>query len=127
MSESDQVALIWSAAVDRYEQITNRKLDDPALERLSTVEELLSVIDSENKQFSDFREKRRGIFTALEYALRPIELVGGIAAGATSMLYPPSTLIFASVMYLIDAAKGVSAKFNAIMELMGTLKVRITD
>lgn len=127
MSESDQVALIWSAAVDRYEQITNRKLDDPALERLSTVEGLLSVIDSENKQFSDFREKRRGIFTALEYALRPIELVGGIAAGATSMLYPPSTLIFASVMYLIDAAKGVSAKFNAIMELMGTLKVRITD
>lgn len=127
MSESDQVALIWSAAVDRYEQITNRKLDDPALERLSTVEGLLSVIDSENKQFSDFREKRRGIFTALEYALRPIELVGGIAAGATSMLYPLSTLIFASVMYLIDAAKGVSAKFNAIMELMGTLKVRITD
>lgn len=127
MSESDQVALIWSAAIDRYEQITNRKLDDPALERLSTVEGLLSVIDSENKQFSDFREKRRGIFTALEYALRPIELVGGIAAGATSMLYPPSTLIFASVMYLIDAAKGVSAKFNAIMELMGTLKVRITD
>lgn len=127
MSESDQVALIWSAAVDRYEQITNRKLDDPALEHLSTVEGLLSVIDSENKQFSDFREKRRGIFTALEYALRPIELVGGIAAGAASMLYPPSTLIFASVMYLMDAAKGVSAKFNAIMELMGTLKVRMTD
>ena len=39
------------------------------------------------------------------------------------MVFPPSSLIFGAVTYLISAAKGVSASYDAIQDLMVTLKV----
>lgn len=53
----------------------------------------------------------------------PIELVGDIAAGGAATVFPPSSLIFGAVKYFINAAKGVPAKFNAIIDMMETLKV----
>ncbi|KAE8356745.1 tetratricopeptide repeat domain protein [Aspergillus coremiiformis] len=122
MSHPAQVAQIWKQAIARYEQITKKKLEDPALRSLTTVDGLLGAIEVENTTFSDFREKRHGIFAALKYAMLPIELVGDLAAGGASMAFPPSSLVFGAVNYLINAARGVSAKYEAIVELMSTLK-----
>ncbi len=52
----------------------------------------------------------------------PIELVGNLAAGAASAVFPPSSMIFGSVMYLINAAQGVSDSLDAIADLLVTLK-----
>jgi hypothetical protein len=125
MSNSSQVPLIWRQAMMRYEEITKKKLDDPVLKDVSTVDELLRAIDNENKIFSDFREKRHGIFTALTITMRPVEMIGDLAAGGVSMGFPPSSLVFSAVQLLMSAAKGVSAKYDAIVGLMSTLKVRI--
>jgi hypothetical protein len=125
MSDSSQTTLIWKQAIKRYEEITKKQLDNTALKNLKTVDDLLQQIDSENQSFSDFRRKRHDIFRAMTFALRPIELVGDLAAGGASIAFPPSSLVFGAVQFLINAVKGVSAKYDAIIELMSTLKARI--
>jgi len=62
------------------------------------------------------------LFTVLSAAVKPIELVGNLAAGAASAVFPPSSLCFGAAMYLINAARGVSATLDAIAELFGMLK-----
>jgi hypothetical protein len=62
------------------------------------------------------------LFTVLNAALKPIELVSNLAAGAATAVCPPSSLCFGAVMYLIGAAHGVSASLDAIAELLGLLK-----
>lgn len=115
-SYGDQVPTI-------YEEITKKQLDDPALLKMTSVDDLLKEIDQQNNKFSGFREKMHLFFQVLEGAMKPIELFGNLAAGATSMAFPPSSLVFGAVTYLISTAKGVSASYDAIQDLMGTLKV----
>ena len=62
------------------------------------------------------------LFTVLSAAVKPIELVGNLAAGAAGAVFPPSSLCFGAVMYLINAAKGVSASLDAIAGLLEVLK-----
>lgn len=54
--------------------------------------------------------------------MKPIELVGNLAAGAASAVFPPSSMCFGAAMYLINAARGVSASLDAIADLLGVLK-----
>jgi hypothetical protein len=118
-----QIPDIYKAAIERYEETTKKKLDDPSITRLITVSDLTNALDARNNEFTAFREKRHGIFAVLSVAMRPIELFGDLAAGGASMAFPPSSLVFGAVSFLINAAKDVSAKYDAIIELMGTLKV----
>lgn len=107
----------------RYEEITNKKLDEPSMLSINTVEGLLTEIDRRNDKFSEFRETRHTFFNVLEGALKPVEVVSNLSSGAASMAFPPSTLVLGAAVYLINAAKGVSASYDAIQSLMGRLKV----
>lgn len=124
MAESNQISKIWEAAIRRYEDITNRKLDDPAVRGLTTVNELRDAIENQNKVFDDFRQKRHGLYAVLSEAMGPIELVGAAAGEAAATVFPASTYVFAAVQYLIEAAKGVSKKYDAIVEVLEALKVK---
>lgn len=119
----DQIPPIYQTAIRRFEEITKKKLDDPDLLKMRTVNDLLQQVESRNQKFIEFREKKHAFFRALSAAMKPIELVGNLAAGAASMAFPPSSLCFSAAQYLIGAAKGVSKSYDAIQDLMGTLKV----
>lgn len=121
---TDQVPAIYKAAIKRYEETTNKKLDDKSMLNMKTVNDLLTEIDRRNNKFGEFRETRHVLFNVLEGALKPVELVSNLASGASAMAFPPSSLVFGAATYLINAAKGVSASYDAIQGLMGTLKVR---
>ncbi|OBT77456.1 hypothetical protein VF21_05215 [Pseudogymnoascus sp. 05NY08] len=108
MAEPNQVSKIWEAAIRRYEDVTNKKLDGPSVRSLTTVNELRDAIEDQNKVFADFRQKRHGLFAALSAAMRPIELVGAAAGEAGAMVFPPT--------------KGVSEKYDAIVEVLEALK-----
>ena len=123
-NHESQVSPIYKEAIRRYEEITRRKLDDPSILKMRSVDDLLRVIDQRNEQFSEFRETRQTIFHALEIALKPVELVNSLAQGGASMAFPPSSLVFGAASYLVNAAKGVSVSYDAIEDLMVTLKVR---
>ncbi|OBT44078.1 hypothetical protein VE00_04518 [Pseudogymnoascus sp. WSF 3629] len=122
MTEPNQVSKIWEAAIRRYEEVTNKKLDGPSVRSLTTVNELRDAIEDQNKVFADFRQKRHGLYAALSAAMGPIELVGAAAGEAAAMVFPPSIFVFAAVQYLIGAAKGVSEKYDAIVEVLEALK-----
>ena len=119
----DQLPIIYKEAIRRYEEITNEKLDEPSMLSINTVEGLMAEIDRRNDKFSKFREMRHTFFNVLEGALKPIEIVSNLSSGAASMAFPPSTLVLGAAVHLINAAKGVSASYDAIQSLMGTLKV----
>ncbi|PGG99276.1 hypothetical protein AJ79_08582 [Helicocarpus griseus UAMH5409] len=117
-----QIPAIYREAVRKYEDITKKKLDDPALLKITSVEDLLNELDKENRKFNDFREKLRPVFNALESAMKPVERVGPLVSAASSMAFPPSSLVFASISHLINSAKGVFSHNSAILELMGELE-----
>lgn len=123
-SHRDQIPTIYKEAIRRYEEITNKKLDESSMLNIQSVDGLLAEIDRRNGKFIEFREKRQVFFKFLENALNPVELVSNLSSGASSMAFPPSTLVFSAATYLVNAAKGVSAHYDAIQSLMGTLKVR---
>ncbi|KAI9763739.1 MAG: hypothetical protein M1840_009136 [Geoglossum simile] len=117
-----QIPNIYKTAIRRFEEVTGKKLDDPDLLKIATVDDLKKEVDKRNDKFSKFRDKRHAFFNVLDIAMKPIELVGNLAAGAASMAFPPSSLVFGAAMYLIGAAKNTSASYDAIQDLMGTLK-----
>jgi tetratricopeptide (TPR) repeat protein len=129
MAHSAQFLAIWSRAKKQYAEVTGDDMDDPAFPHPSSIRELETILDTQNNNFADFRKKRGMVFDCLNGMCKPIQLLGGIAAGGATMAFPPSTLCFGAITYLINAARGVSASYDAIVDLMGTLKdflVRMT-
>jgi hypothetical protein len=120
---ASQFAKIWATAKGQYKATTGEDLDDPSFPHPTSTDDLLDSLGRQNDEFKHFREKKAILYTVLNDACKPIELVGNLAAGGASMVFPPSTLCFGAVMYLIDAAHGVSASYDAITDLLGTLKV----
>ncbi|KAB8078648.1 hypothetical protein BDV29DRAFT_165951 [Aspergillus leporis] len=117
-----QVPAIYARAIERYREITKEDLHVTFLQKLQTVEDLTKEIDEQNTSFGEFRHKRGTIFNAMQAALVPVQLFGNLAAGGASMVFPPSSLVFGAVTYLMGAAKGISSSYDAIGDLMATLK-----
>ena len=129
MAHSAQFLAIWLRAKKRYAEVTGDDMDDPAFPHPSSIHDLEASLDTQNNNFADFRKKRGMIFDSLNGICKPIQLLGNIAAGGAAIAFPPSTLCFGAITYLINAARGVSASYDAIADLMGTLKdflVRMT-
>ncbi|OGM43950.1 NACHT and TPR domain protein [Aspergillus bombycis] len=118
----NQIPAIYERAIQKYQAITDEPFDVQFLVKIQNVEDLTKEIDARNNSFREFREKRGAIFDVLNAAMIPVQLFGDLAAGGASMVFPPSSLVFGAVTYLMGAAKGVSASYDAIQDLMGTLK-----
>jgi hypothetical protein len=121
--QESQFPAIYRAAIRRFDEITNKKLDDPDILRIATIGDLIEEIDRRNAKFSKFCETRHMLFDVLESAMKPIEAVGDILASAASMAFPPSCLVFGAAAYLINAAKGSMSSYDVIQDLLATLKV----
>lgn len=122
-----QFAAIVADAAKQYKLSTNSKkgvlFDDFTLNPpLKTVDQLIAIVDKQNEQFSNFREKRHGLFKTLTLAMKPIEIVGEAACGPASEVFAPSAHVLAAVMYMIRAAENVSKMYDSIEELFGQLK-----
>lgn len=121
-----QFAVTWDLALKRYTAAVGRQLDDPSLPHPSSVEELLNRLDSQNGHSSQFRENKRSLFNILTCICNPIERFGSMAASIASNAFPASSVCFSAITYLIDAAKDVSASYNAVIELFFTLKASLS-
>jgi hypothetical protein len=123
VAPTDQFPAIYEKAIRKYREITEETLEVEFLTKIRNVKDLTKEIDERNRAFREFREKRGAIFDVLESALIPVQLFGNLAAGGASMIFPPSSLVFGAVLHLMDAAKGVSASYEAIQDLMQMLQV----
>lgn len=115
-------ATISEQAKAQYKLATGEDLDNPAVPYLATTDDLLASLDKENKNFKGFREKRSKIFSVLTAVCRPIELISTIGS-SLSAVFPPAASLGA-LKILLTAADGVSASYDAILDLLSTLKVR---
>ncbi|CAI7663781.1 unnamed protein product [Penicillium pancosmium] len=119
---TDQFSAIYDKAIQKYNEITGETLAVDFIARIRSVDDLTKEIDERNSTFREFRERRGAIFDVLETTLIPVELFGALAAGGASVAFPPSSLVFGAVIHLVGAAKGVSASYDAIQDLMQMLQ-----
>lgn len=111
---------MWREASKRYAKKSGKRLED--LPKPRSTDELMQQVEQQNNRYEDFRANRGMLFKTLAAAMKPVELVGNIAAGAASAVFPASGTVFGAAMYLINAARGVSASLDAIAGLMDHLK-----
>ncbi|KAF7586870.1 hypothetical protein BBP40_008217 [Aspergillus hancockii] len=122
VAPTDQFPALYEKAIRKYREITEETLEVDFLTQIRSVKDLTNEIEERNRAFREFREKRGAIFDVLESALIPVQLFGNLAAGGASMIFPPSSLVFGAVLHLMGAAKGVSASYEAIQDLMQVLQ-----
>lgn len=118
-----QFSQILKDASSLYSEASGEKLNDYLNPPLKSIDALMRQLDKQNEQFTKFREKRKTLFGALAAALTPVEVIGGIVAGAAAEMFEPADSIFGAVCYLINAARDVSAAYDTIVELFEQLKV----
>lgn len=90
---------------------------------ITSANALLRLVRDQNEQFVNFRSREGKLLEVVDALLKPIEVIGGIVAGAAEEAFPPSQHIFSAVMYLIGAAKDVSDMYDAILDLFTRLQV----
>ncbi|TDZ14626.1 Vegetative incompatibility protein HET-E-1 [Colletotrichum orbiculare MAFF 240422] len=117
-----QFAAILADAQRQYADSTGLDLKDYMSPPMRSTEDLLNVINRQNEQFSSFREKRQTLFQCLSAACKPLEVVGEALSGASEDIFPPGQTIFAAVMYLVNAAKDVSACYDSIIDLFDQMQ-----
>ncbi|GKT56135.1 NACHT and TPR domain-containing protein [Colletotrichum tofieldiae] len=117
-----QFAAILADAQKQYASSTGLDLKDYMNPPMRSTEDLLNVINRQNEQFQSFREKRQTLFQVLSTACKPLEVVGEALTGASEDIFPPGQTIFAAVMYLINAAKDVSACYDSIIDLFDQMQ-----
>lgn len=114
---------IWKAANKQYTEVTGKALDNASFPHPGSTDNLINFIELHNKDFRHFKTKKATLFTVLRNVCKPIETIGNLAAGGVSTVFPPSTVCFGAISYLIKAADGVSESYEAIINLLETLKV----
>lgn len=119
MAQSDMEEM-WREASKRYAEKSGKRLED--LPKPRSTDELMQQVEQENNRYEDFRANKGMLFKVLAAAMKPVELVGNLASGAASAVFPASGTVFGAAMYLINAAKGVSESLDAIAGLMEHLK-----
>ena len=85
MPGTTYIGEIWKQAVDQYEKTITVKLE--SLDRANTVDEILDGMREREKKFKDFRHdgsKLDKFRTLLGKSLKPIDVVGDVAAAASS-------------------------------------------
>lgn len=92
---------------------------------IKTTNALLRLIRDQNEQFSNFRNRERRLLDVVSSLLKPVEIIGGVAAGAAEEVFPPAQSIFTAVMFLVGAANDVSDMYDAIIDLFTRLQVSL--
>lgn len=118
-----QFVTVVAEAAKLYSESAGASVEDFMNPPMRTLDDLKKQVDRQNDGFTAFRAKRESLFGALSAMLKPIEVVGEIAVGPASEVFPPSQNIFAAVMYLINAANNVSDAYDTILELFVQTKV----
>ena len=102
-----QFASIWQGALDQYAETNGRRLNAVDFAKLHTVQDLKTEIHTRYKEFLEFRSSGRMLFDTLSMALKPIEFISNMAAGAASLV---RTLNIIRKNSSINTATGIPSK-----------------
>ncbi|KAJ6057041.1 ankyrin repeat-containing protein [Penicillium canescens] len=123
---------LWSEAVDRYIDSTSRTLSEQGLlKQLKSSKELEEQLVKDHLSFTSFRAKRSKITGRIKKAVKPFTVISAVASSAISLSpFAPASTIFGAVVFVIQAADGVSEAYDWIDELfnkLGDFTVRLEE
>ncbi|KAJ4301622.1 hypothetical protein N0V90_003715 [Kalmusia sp. IMI 367209] len=124
MSDEVNFEQLWEEAVDRYMGTTNRTPEDKKLLLgLHNIDDLFNQIEKESTKFSAFRNKRARFRNVLTKSVKPFIALSDIAQSALSLTpFAPASTVFGAVVFLVQAAGGVSESYDWIEELFEKLR-----
>jgi hypothetical protein len=132
---------IWNEAFAIYQRQTGRTLqNDSRLKKLTSSDDLLSEIETQQADFGSFRNKHGRLWSALSTCLKPLDLLAHTAESAIAST-PFVPAVFAGVFHLIKvcahfteakrctlitfslkACQGVSDRYDYLEKLFSELE-----
>ncbi|KAF8259585.1 hypothetical protein EI94DRAFT_1010410 [Lactarius quietus] len=109
-------------AVDKYAEQTGINLkENPFAERVKTCDSpsaVLVLLQDNLKAFKDFRDKNRKFIECISPVVQFVHAFSGVLGEAAGLIpFQPTKLIFVGIDVLFTAADGVSASYDALLEL----------
>ncbi|KAL5003715.1 hypothetical protein BDV10DRAFT_2038 [Aspergillus recurvatus] len=108
-----EIVDIWAQVQARVVQLAGG--DSSKIQANLSIEDVLSHLDKAQDLSS---KKDSSIRSAFERTLQFIDKVGGIVAGGTSEVFPPSELCFNAVSMVIQAWQGYQGVFESLATLL---------
>ena len=132
LKDSTSFDTMWAQALRNYKQATGRQLSNQdQLNDLETSKSLMAQLETRQRDFVGWRAKGAKLRAALEMMLTPVMRFSEIARSGLSLTpFAPAAIIFGAVSCLIEAAHGVSEKYDWISQLfnqLGEFTIRLQD
>ncbi|TFY54295.1 hypothetical protein EVG20_g9764 [Dentipellis fragilis] len=120
----DQFSETWAAAIKQYEADTKINIANASHDfaGITSAEQLLEIIQDEQKKFKKYRKRGEKIYGALKPVLEIVGSFADAAGEAVGTVLRPGKVIFAAVKLLLDAAKNVSTRYNLVIDIFGQMK-----
>ena len=101
-----QFEILWEQACREYTASSGvDPNDDSQKDKPTSPEDLFALLDRHHHDFDKYRKKKETLRRVLSLALKPVQLLSGIASGAVTTAFPPSVYIFSAVMHLVDVSR----------------------
>jgi hypothetical protein len=123
---------LWGKALDKYFTSTKRTPSEQALlKRLKSPDDLQKQLETNNNKFSSFRVRHGKLTGRLKAAVQPFMMLSSVASSAVSLSpFAPASTILGAVVFLVNAAGGVSEAYDWIEQLfdkLGDFIVRLDE
>ncbi|TFY52102.1 hypothetical protein EVG20_g10704, partial [Dentipellis fragilis] len=115
-----QFAEIWSDAIKRYEADTGKKkitTASDALKGVVSADSLLDLMDSEQREFKQYRSKGDRIRSVVKPILVVVERFAAVAGEGVGAVFEPGKAVFVAVKLLLNAARDVSEHYDMIIAI----------
>ena len=112
---------LWNDACKQYADVTGMSPLDATFPRLDSLKDLRVQLEAEENHFSDFRNKKRRLFGAIQNIVAPFEKFGTLVGGIVAPTFPPAPSIMGAILLLVQAGRGVSAALDSVMDLFDDL------
>jgi hypothetical protein len=123
---------LWEEALDKYIESTSRTPSEQALlGQLKSPDDLEKQLQTERNKFDNFRAKHGKLTGRLKKAIKPFTVLSSVASSAISLSpFAPASTIFGAVVFVVQAADGVSEAYDWIDQLfdkLGDFTVRLDE
>jgi hypothetical protein len=121
--DEDLLTELWSDACKQYTDATDISPLDTTFPKLDRLGDLHAQLEAEEKHFSEFRNKNRRLFRAIQNIVAPFERFGSLVGDIVAPTFPPAPSIMGAILLLVQAGRGVSVALDSVMDLFDNLSL----
>lgn len=116
MSDHSDFETLWEDVLDKYIDSTSRtQAEQELLKAIKSPEDLEKRLQRNKEKFISFRSKHGKLSRGVQKVLRPFTTLSTVASSALSLTpFAPASVVFGAVVFIIEAADGVSEAYDWI-------------